>query len=110
MIFDKIIDRLNEYVKIKVENIKLEVTAQVAKVLSHVIVFLLITLVAFFFGFFLMIMLAEILNNVFDSNFLGYLSVTVILFVLLILLGIMLKTGKIQKWLETLILKLSEDE
>jgi hypothetical protein len=108
--FDKIIDKLTDYLKLKGEQIKLEIMGHVARVLAHVIVFLLISLLLLFFGLFFMLSLAVVLNYAFGSEYLGYVVVTGVLLVLLIVIGSMLRSGKVQKWFETLILKISEDE
>lgn len=108
--FDKIIDKLTEYLKVKGDQLKLEVMGQVARILAHVIVFLLISLLFLFFGLFFMLSLAVVLNFALNSEYLGYVIVTGILLILLVIIAFMLKSGKVQKWFETLILKISEDE
>ena len=110
LVFQSLIDKLTEYLKLKGEQLKLEVMAQVAKVLAHVITFFLVAFVGLFFGFFIMITLAVFLNDVLDSEYLGYLIVSGALLLKLIIIVMMLRTGKVQRWLEALILKIGENE
>ena len=44
-------------------------------------------------------------NEVFDSEYLGFLTVAGGYLLIIVILGIMAKTGKIQNWIEVLILK-----
>lgn len=110
MVFQKLIDKLTEFAKIKGEQIKLEVMGHVAKFMAHLITFLLLSFIGLFFGFFVMLTLAVYLNSVLNSFYLGYLIVTGFLLILLIIIILMLRSGKAQRWLESVILKMSEDE
>lgn len=110
LFFQKLIDKITDYIKLKGEQLKLEVMGHVARVLAHVITFILLGLIGLFFGFFVMLTLAVYLNVVLNSQFFGYLIVTGFLLIILIIVVLMLKSGKAQRWLESLILKISEDE
>lgn len=110
LLFQKLIDKITEYVKVKGEQIKLEVMGHVARILAHAITFILLGLIGLFFGFFVMLTLSVYLNVVLESEYLGYLIVTGFLFIILTIIVLLLKSGKAQRWLESLILKMSEDE
>lgn len=103
-----LINRLTEYLKIKAEQIKLQVIGHVAKLMSHVIVLSLLVFLGLFFFFFLSFAFGSFLNEVFESSYLGHLCVGGIYFLLILLIGILAKTGRIQAWLEILILKISD--
>jgi polyferredoxin len=107
---NKLIDKLTEYIKLKGEQLKLEVLSHVARVLAYVITFFIIALVVSFLGLFAALTLAVVLNYFLDSVFLGYLIVSGLLTIVLIILIMMLKTEKIQRWLEAMIVKLGSDE
>ncbi len=88
---------------------KLEIMAKVAKILAVVIVFILLALIGFFFLLLAGIALSEYLNTLLDSTFYGYLIVSGLILLIMITLISLLKSGRIQSWLESFILKIGED-
>ena len=104
-----IINRLTEYFKLKAEQIKLEVMARVAGVLSQVLVFSLVAFLGLFLIFFLSFALGSYLNEILESQYQGHLIVSGAYFLLLIIIILLARTGKIQGWLESAILKMDED-
>ncbi len=80
-----------------------------ARIMALVITFLIIGMIALFLGFFIGLTLAVFLNDILDSQYMGYLIVSGFTLLMLIILIILLKTGSIRKWLETLILKIGDD-
>ncbi len=105
-----VINRLTEYVKLKAEQVKLEVMARMASVLSQVLVFSMIAFLGLFLIFFLSFALGSYLNEILDSQYLGHLIIAGAYFLVLVIIGLFAKTGKIQGWIETLILKAGENE
>lgn len=105
-----VINRLTEYVKLKAEQVKLEVMARMASVLSQVLVFSLMAFLGLFLIFFLSFALGSYLNELMSSQYLGHLIVAGAYFIVLLIIGLLAKTGKIQNWLETIILKAGETE
>ena len=105
----KLLDKLQEYLKVKGDQLKLEVMGQTAKVLSYTIIFIFTGLIALFFGFFIGLAFAVYLNEVFDSQYLGYFIISGAILLILVVLLILLKTGKIQRWIEVVILKIGND-
>jgi cell division protein FtsW (lipid II flippase) len=103
-------DKLTEYIKLKGEQLKLEILSHVARVLAYAITFIIIGLIAAFLGLFAALTLAVYLNYVLDSVFWGYVIVCGLLVVLLLIFVILLKTQKIQRWLEAMIVKIGNDE
>jgi type VI protein secretion system component VasK len=107
---NKLVDKLTDYIKLKGEQLKLEVMSQVARVLAYVIMFIAIGLVASFLGLFGALTLAVVLNYWLESVFLGYVIVSGLLLIVLIILILLLKSQKMQKWLENMIVKMSTDD
>jgi uncharacterized BrkB/YihY/UPF0761 family membrane protein len=107
---NNLMDKLTEYIKLKGEQLKLEVLSHVARILAYVITFLIIGLVVSFLGLFAALTLAVILNHFLDSVYLGYVIVSGLLTIVLVILILLLRTEKIQRWLEAMIVKLGSDE
>ncbi len=105
-----IVEKITEYIQIKTELIKLKVIGHVSKLLANVIAMVTIGIVAFFFFFFLSFSLGSYLNVLLESEFLGHLIVAGFYLLLIIIIFLMVKTGKIQGWLESIILKIAEQE
>ncbi len=103
-----LINRLTEYFKIKAEQIKLQVIGHVAKLLSHVIVFSLLAILGLFLVFFVSFAMGSLLNEIFESNYLGHLTIAGVYFLLILIIALLSKTGRIQDWLEQAILKMSD--
>ena len=106
--FRGVVDRLQEYFKVKAELIKLEVMAQVAKLLSHVIVFSVMGFLALFVVFFLSFGLGVYLNEVLSSSFWGYLIVSGVYLIGFMIVGLLGRSGKIQEVIERLLIKLND--
>lgn len=105
---NKILDRISDYFRLKLEKVKLELIAQVSRLLAHFIAFLFIGLIAFFFFTFLSLALGAFLNQLLQSPYLGYLIVAGIYLLVLILVFYLLKTRRLQNWLEIAFLQFSE--
>jgi type VI protein secretion system component VasK len=107
---NQLIDKLTELIKLKGEQLKLEAMSYLARFLAVTIVISVISLIAFFLIFFLALTLAVYLNGVLESQFLGYLIVSGIILIKLIISIFLLKSGKMQKWIETMIIKSGESD
>lgn len=105
---NKLLDKITEYIRLKGENLKLEIIARFSRILAHLLTFLCIALIAVFMLIFLSFALGAYLNAVLDSPHLGYLIVAGIYLLLLIVMIILLQSNKIQIWLETLFVNLGE--
>ncbi|MEM7297247.1 MAG: hypothetical protein AAF391_03160 [Bacteroidota bacterium] len=106
----KLISDLTEYIEVKTEQIKLRVISRVAKMLSSVISLSLLAALGLFFIFFLSFALANVLNEAFNSSHIGYFIISGFYFLIIIIIFILMKSKKIQGWLESLILKAAERE
>lgn len=105
-----IVEKITEYIQIKTELIKLKVIEYVSRILANVIALVFIGMIVFFFLFFISFALGAYLNVVTQSEFLGYLIVAGAYLLLIIIIFLLAKTGKIQGWFENLILKIAEQE
>ncbi len=104
-----LINRITEYVKIKGQQIKLEIIGHVAKLLGHVLVVSFIAILGLFLILFLSFAVGAYLNELFESTYLGYLAVAGGYFLVVIIIALLARTGRIQKWIETLILSASDE-
>jgi len=105
-----LIDKLIDFLKLKGDQIKLEIMSRVSKVLANTIVFIIIAFVGLMLIFFMAVTLSMVLNHALKSDYLGYLIVSGLMSLFLIVLILLLRTGKIQKWIENIILSMAEDD
>ncbi|MCP4459733.1 MAG: phage holin family protein [Cytophagales bacterium] len=103
--FSALINRITEYIKLKSQQIKLEIISHSARLLSHVIVVGFLGVLGLFMILLLSVGLSAYFNEVFESVYLGYLIVAGGYFLLILIIAIMAKTGVIQNWIEATILK-----
>lgn len=106
----EIVERITEYIQIKTEQVKLKIVGYISRILANVLALFFIILIGFFFLFFLSFSIGSLLNEVFESAFLGHLLISAFYLLLIIIVLMLVKFGKIQGWLEFLILKIAEQE
>lgn len=106
----EIIEKLTEYIQVKTEQVKLKIVGYISRILANVLALFFIILVGFFFLFFLSFSIGSLLNEVLESAFWGHLIIAGFYLFLIIIALILVKSGKIQSWLENLILKIAEQE
>lgn len=90
------INHLSKFVEIKLEIYELKVKSQLVDIVSNFSVMILIISFGMFLLFFLSLSLGLFLNGVFNSNYIGFVIVSLIYFVICILL--ILFKGKIIKY------------
>ena len=105
-----IVEKITEYIQIKTELIKLKIIGSVSKILANVIAVTVIGVIAFFFVFFLSFAFGFYLNVLLDSEFLGHLIIAGFYLLLIIIIFLLVKSGKVQSWLENLILNIADQE
>lgn len=108
-LINNVVDKLTEYFHVRIDKIKLDLIAQVSKILASFMAFILIGVVGLFFFIFGSIALGAFLNEVLESTYLGYLILCGFYLVMLIIIFILVKTKVIQRWMEALFLSLSEN-
>ena len=109
MMLSTLVNRITEYIKVKGQQIKLEVISHVSRLLSHVLVVGFLILLGLFLIFFLSFGLSAYLNEILESSFLGYFVIGAVYLLALIVIGLLARTGRIQRWIEALILKASDE-
>ena len=109
LLISALLDKLTDYLKIRGDQLKVDVLARLAKVLAYAIVFVLIGFLGIFFLIFAGFTFSIYLNEVLESTYLGYLIVTGIIFLKLVIIFLLLKTGKVQKWLEKLLINIIDE-
>jgi len=105
----ELIDTISEYLKIKLELIKLNMIEEISEILSRVIALFLISTVTMFFLAFGSITLAAFLNSVWESTYLGYLAVTGIYLLVLLFFVYLLRSGKLKEAIEVQIAKSAKE-
>jgi Fe2+ transport system protein B len=103
-----LIERIKEYVKLKIEQIKLELVGHVARLMSHLIVVMLLIIFGLFMVFFLSFAVGALLNELMESSYLGFLIMAGAYFLGFVILVMLAKSGRIQGWIETAIIKASD--
>ena len=105
-----LIDKISELVQVKLNQLKLQASGKAATFLSRVIVVLLIVFLAFFFLLFLGLGLAFYLNTLFESAFLGFLILALVVLIFIVVMFMIGKNGKLQLAIEKAILNSFEDD
>lgn len=108
-IINKLLDKLTDYIKVRGEKLKLDIIAQTSRLLAHLVSFLAIAVILFFIVIFLSLALSAYLNDALRSPHLGYLIVAGIYLIFFLGIIILLRSNKMQAWLETFFLNLSEN-
>jgi len=104
----KLIDNIIEFVEVKTEQIKLRIISRVAKMLSAVLTFSIVALLAFFFFFFISFAFAELMNDYLSSEYYGYFIIAGVYFIFILIIILLMKSRKLQSWIESLIVNLEE--
>lgn len=107
-IINKLVDKLTDFIRVKGEKIKLDIIAQVSRLLAHFVAFLTLAVIGLFLITFLSFALSAYLNYLLDSPHYGYLIVSGFYLIVFIVILLLLRSNKIQTWLETLFVNLSE--
>ena len=103
-----LIGRITEYVKLKIQQIKLELVGHIARLMSQLLVVLFLVVLALFMILFLSFAASAFLNELLESNYLGYLIVAGLYFIAFLIIGMLAKSGRIQGWIEEAILRASD--
>ena len=80
---NKLKETVSEYVKIKFELLKLDITEHLSKILAQVIAYMIIFFMAMFVFAYASVALANYLNGVFNNTYGGYLVISGVFLILL---------------------------
>lgn len=105
----KLVDKISEFIRLKGEKIKLDIIAKVSKILALFVTFLVIFIFGVFFILFISFALSEYLNTVLESNFYGYLITSGIYLLMLVIVVLVFRSHKMQKWLENFFVSFGEE-
>ncbi|MFY0607369.1 MAG: phage holin family protein [Cyclobacteriaceae bacterium] len=107
-IINNLLDKVSEYIRVRGEKLKLDIITQVSKILAQFIVLSSIALIFLFLIVFLSLALGAYLNSVLDSPHYGYLIVSGIYLIALFGLFVLLRSNKMQNWLEELFINMTD--
>lgn len=99
--FSKLKQTFTDYIRVKFELIKLDLTEHLSNILAQVIAYIVILMISGLVITFLSIALANYLNTFFENNAIGYLIVAGIYLLLLLLVFYLLKSGKLKAFFES---------
>lgn len=97
---DELIDALTEYVKVKLELIKLGMIEEISEIIAQVIALFLMLSVFLFFLAFGSISVAAYLNELLHSGYLGYTIMTGFYLLVLFVFLYLLRSGKLKEAVE----------
>lgn len=106
----KIKETFSEYIRVKFELFKLDLTEHVANILAQMIAYVVILLISGLLITFLSIALANFLNSFFEGDSIGYLIVAGMYLLLLLLVFYLLKSGKLKSFFESKLIENITDE
>lgn len=108
-VINNLLDKISEYIRLRGEKLKLDIITQVSRLLAHFVAFIFIAIIGLFFLVFLSVATSAYLNEALESTFLGYLIVAGFYLILLIAVWFLLRSNRIQNWLETIFITFSEN-
>lgn len=97
----KLKETFTEYIRIKFELFKLDLTEHLSNVLAQMIAYLVILVISGLMITFLSIALAHFINSYFEHPAIGYLIVAAIYLLFLLLVFYFLKSGKLKAFFES---------
>ena len=107
---NNLLEKISEYLRVRGEKLKLDLITQFSKILAQLIALICFGIIFIFLFIFLSLALSAYLNVLLESPHLGYLILAGIYLLLLGGLFILLKSNKIQNWLEALFIGLTDVE
>ncbi|MEM8895957.1 MAG: phage holin family protein [Bacteroidota bacterium] len=100
---DRLLETVSEYVKVKVDLLKVDLIERISGLAALIITFVIVFMLALFLLAFASLTLGSFLNQVLDSQYLGYLIVTAFYVLLLTAVIIFLRSGRLQALLEKIV-------
>lgn len=103
--FSKLVDRIIEFLEIKIEQIKLSLIVSSSNLIAGLVSLILIFFISIFFLFFLSLGFASLINSLMQSNFWGEFIVAGCYLIVIITIALLLKNRKLQSAIEDLFVK-----
>ena len=105
----KLIDKLSELIKVKLDQFKLEAQGQIASAVARIVVFLAFLVLVSFALLFFGMALAYALNDWWASDYLGFIAVGGLLTLFIVLLSVVAKNQALAKAIEKSIIERNEE-
>ncbi|MCV9387910.1 phage holin family protein [Reichenbachiella ulvae] len=96
----KLKEALSDYVKVKLELFKIDMTEQISHVLAQVIAYIVILLIATLVILFVSMGMAFLINEQLESEYLGFLVVAATYLIVLLFVFYLLRSGKMKLFFE----------
>lgn len=106
---NKLKETVSEYVKIKFELFKLDITEHLSKILAKIIAYMIIFFMVMFVFAYASLALASYLNGIFKNSYGGYLVIAGFFLILLFIVLYFLNSGKLKNFLESKIIGETEE-
>lgn len=100
---DRLVETVSNYVKVRIDLLKVDLIERISGLAALIITFLIIFMLGLFLMAFASLTLGSFLNEVMDSNYLGFLIITFFYIILLVIVIFILRSGKLQGFLETIV-------
>lgn len=107
---NKLKEALLGYIEVKLELFKLDMAEHLSKILAQLVAYLVIIVFLGLVILFLSIASALYLNEILQSSHLGFILVSAFYTVLLICVFILLKTGNLKSFFESVLIPKSKEE
>lgn len=98
--FDVIIENLKAYIETKIELLKLEAQEKLAQILTVILLLMCISFLGMLSFIFLNLALGGFINELLNSQYLGFLIVGGFYFLLMLLLSFNISKGRIHKFIK----------
>ena len=99
----KIKETISNYIKVRLELFKLDLTEHISHILAQLIAYLIILIISTIVITFLSIALAQYLNTQLESTSIGYVIVSAIYLIILLIVYYFLKSGKLKAYFESIL-------
>ncbi len=104
---NSLIDKIISLIKLKGDQVKLELISKFSKLLAILILFFTLAILSLLMLIFLSLGIAVIFNEFLMSAYWGYFIASAFFFLMIIMVVWMIRSGKIQNWLEEAIIESS---
>ena len=106
---NKLKETLSEYIKVRIELLKLDLAEQISKLLAQVVAYVVILIILGLVVSFFSMGIAYLINEQLQSNYLGFIIVAAFHSSILIAIFVLLRTGKLKQLFESILTSKDED-
>lgn len=105
--FSSIVDKLTEFLEVKAEQLKIRLISGGAGLIAFILTMIITSILTIFSFIFLGIALAELLNHLLKSPFLGYFIIAGLFLLCAILFGALFKSHRLKSWIVRLLTEIN---